>query len=445
MAARERPAVDSYDRTMTSVASPPPASSPGPAGLRLFPFRALRFSAADPAALLSPPYDVVDEDERRELEAADPHNVVRLILPRDEDGRARSAYGAAAALLARWRDEGVLVPDDTPALYVYEMEEGSARTRGLVGAVGLTPPEAGVVLPHENTMAGPVADRLALTEATQANLEPIYLVYSGGGAASQAVAAADSAPPLVQTVSGGVTHRLWALTDPDTLHAIAGDLLPRRAVIADGHHRYATYLRHQADRHAAGDGAGPWDRGLALLVDASTYGPQVHAIHRYVPGLALDDAVARAAAGFATREVPAGSALSELADAGKGTAFLVTDGDRWVLLIEPAPGQVAEALPAERSAAWRSLDVTVAHRLLIDRLWGLRDHEDVVGFEHDVPAAVAAARRTGGTALLLNPTPVEAVAAVAEAGERMPRKSTLFTPKPRTGLLIRAYADEPDA
>jgi uncharacterized protein (DUF1015 family) len=242
----------------------------------------------------------------------------------------------------------------------------------------------------------------------------------------------------------GVTHRIWALTDPATLRAIAADLLPRRAVIADGHHRYATYLRHQADRHAAGDGAGPWDRGLALLVDASTYGPQVHPIHRYVPGRALSDAVTRAAAGFSARDVPAASALSELAEAGKGAAFLLTDGSRWVLLTDPDPAQVDSALPAERSAAWRALDVTIAHQLLIDRLWGLRDHEDVVGFEHDVPAAVAAAQRTGGTALLLNPTPVEAVAAVAEAGERMPRKSTLFTPKPRTGLLMRAYSDEPD-
>jgi uncharacterized protein (DUF1015 family) len=431
-------------RTMTSVASPPPAPSPGPEGLRLSAFRALRFAAPDLAPLLSPPYDVIDPDERRELEAADPHNVVRLILPRDVEGEPGSAYGAAAALLAQWRAEGVLVADDTPALYVYEMQEGSARTRGLVGAVGLTPPEAGVVLPHENTMAGPVADRLALTEATQANLEPIYLVYSGGGAASQAVASVDSAPPLVEVEVEGITHRLWALTDPETLRAVAGDLLARRAVIADGHHRYATYLRHQADRHAAGDGAGPWDRGLALLVDASTYGPQVHAIHRYVPGLALADAVTQASAGFTTTDVAADSALASLASA-PGPAFLLTDGDRWVLLTAPAPEQVDAALPSSRSAAWRGLDVTVAHRLLVDRLWGLQDTEDVVGFEHDVPAAVAAARRTGGTALLLNPTPVESVAAVAEAGERMPRKSTLFTPKPRTGLLLRAYADEPDA
>ena len=430
-------------RTMTSVASPPPASSPGPEGLRLLPFRALRFATSDPAPLLSPPYDVIDEDERRELEASDPHNVVRLILPRDLDGQPGSAYAEAASLLAAWRSSGVLVPDPTPALYVYEMEEGESRTRGLVGAVGLTPPEAGVVLPHENTMAGPVADRLALTEATQANLEPIYLVYSGGGPASQAVAAVDGDPPLASAVVDGVTHRIWSLTDPAVLHEIAADLLPRRAVIADGHHRYATYLRHQAGRHAAGAGAGPWDRGLALLVDASTYGPQVHAIHRFVPGLSLDDAVSRAAAGFSVQDVPASSALAALAAADKAAAFVVTDGDRWVLLTDPSPDLVASTLPAERSAAWRALDVTIAHRVLIDRLWQLQDTEDVVGFEHDVRAAVAAAQRTGGVALLLNPTPVEAVAAVAEAGERMPRKSTLFTPKPRTGLLIRAYEDEP--
>lgn len=435
-------------RAMTSSASLPPASSRAPAGLQLSPFRALRYADADRsrlARLLSPPYDVVDEDERRELEAGDPHNVVRLILPRDAAGSPGSAYRAAAERLRQWREQGVLRPDDTPALYVYEMAEGSSRTHGLVGAVGLTPSEAGAVLPHENTMAGPVADRLALTEATEANLEPIYLVYSGGGAAAQVVASYGDEPPLAEASVDGVTHRVWALTDPTTLRAVAEDLLPRRAVIADGHHRYATYLRHQADRHAAGAGTGPWDRGLALLVDASAYGPQVHAIHRVVPGLPLDSAVSRAAEGFTVRDLPAESAaLGALADAGKGPAFVLTDGSRWLLLADPDPALVADAVPADRSEAWRGLDVTVAHRLLIDRLWGLRDHEDVVGFEHDVPAAVAAARRSGGTALLLNPTPVEAVAAVAEAGERMPRKSTLFTPKPRTGLLLRAYADEPD-
>ena len=415
----------------------------------LNPFRALRYAGVDGpdlARLLSPPYDVVDDDERRELEDTDPYNVIRLILPRDEDGEPGSAYRRARRTLAGWRREGVLRADDAPALYVYEMSDGAgARTRGLVGTVGLTPPEAEVVLPHENTMAGPVSDRLALTEATAANLEPIYLVYPGGGAASSVVVSAGATPRLVtSTTPDGVTHRLWAVTDPDAVAAVAADLLPRRATIADGHHRYATYLQHQADRHAAGDGPGPWDRGLALLVDASEYGPQVHAIHRVVPGLPLAEAVARAAGAFSVADVPPGSALSALSGAD-APAFLLTDGDRWALLTSPSAVELAAALPAERSAAWRGLDVTVAHRLLIDRLWGLRDHEDVVGFRHDVPAAVAAARASGGTALLLNPTPVDAVVAVASAGERMPRKSTLFTPKPRTGLLMRAYADEQDA
>jgi uncharacterized protein (DUF1015 family) len=423
-----------------------------PKGLALAPFRALRYAAVDPAELArltSPPYDVIDADEQRALEGADPRNVVHLILPRDQSGAPGSGYQLAARRLREWRAAGVLRPDDRPALYVYEMDDHGARTRGLVGAVELAQPEANVVLPHENTMAGPVADRLALTQATAANLEAIYLVYAGGGAAADVVASYDGQPPLVEaTTPDGIEHRLWALADPGTLADVGADLLPRRATIADGHHRYATYLRHQADQHAAGAGPGPWDRGLALLVDARAYGPQVHPIHRVVPGLALAEAERAAAGGFAVREATGGAAgaLAELAAAGAaGPAFILTDGDRWVLLTSPDPGELAAALPPDRSPAWRGLDVTIAHRLLVDRLWQLRDHEDVVGFQHDVPAALAAVRGTGGTALLLNPTPVGAVVDVAAAGERMPRKSTLFTPKPRTGLLMRAYSDEPDA
>jgi uncharacterized protein (DUF1015 family) len=406
---------------------------------------------AELARLTSPPYDVIDADEQRALEDADPRNVVHLILPRDDSGGPGSGYRVAARRLREWRAAGALRPDDRPALYVYEMDDSGARTRGLVGAVELAAPDANIVLPHENTMAGPVADRLALTEATEANLEPIYLVYAGGGTATEVVAGYDEQPPLAETTTpDGVEHRLWALTDPAVLADVAADLLPRRATIADGHHRYATYLRHQADRHAAGAGPGPWDRGLALLVDASAYGPQVHPIHRVIPGLSLDAAARAASSGFAVRDLAGDAddgttALATLAAAGgSGPAFLLSDGDRWVLLTDPDPAMLDAAVPADRSPAWRGLDVTVAHRLLVDRLWQLRDHEDVVGFRHDVPAALAAARDAGGTALLLNPTPVEAVVDVAAAGDRMPRKSTLFTPKPRTGLLIRAYQDEPD-
>ncbi len=428
------------------MAAGPNSDTAGPPGLILEPFPALRYDTArfaDLAALTSPPYDVIDAEGVRALEDRDPYNVVRLILPRDGDSHPASRYPRAAATLRAWRGEGVLRPDPVPAVYVYEEATATHVQRGLVGAVRLADPREGIILPHENTMAGPVADRLALTEATEANLEPIFLVYDGGGAASAAVAEADRVRPLlVTTTDDGVRHRVWSLSDRDLLRGIASDLLPRRAVIADGHHRYATYLRDQADRRAAGDGAGPWDYGLAFLVDMSAFGPEVHAIHRVVPTLPLATALHRCASVCTVTRVPPAEALDALRKAGPdGPAFLVTDGHEWHLLTQPDAGVLAAALPANRSSAWRGLDVTVAHALLIERLWHLADTEEVVAFAHSIEEAVAAATASGGTALLLNPTPVGAVAAVAAAGDRMPRKSTLFTPKPRTGLLLRTLAD----
>ena len=424
-----------------------PTEIPRPSGLVLAPFRALRYDPERVAlgAVLAPPYDVIDDREHAELEARDPHNVVRLTLPK-ADGEPGAAYASAAAALAAWREAGVLRPDPAPALYVYEERTADHVQRGLVGALGLSPAEDGIVLPHENTMAGPVADRLALMTAVEADLEPIFLVYDGGGAASALVATADSSVPQVEVETpDGIMHRLWAVTVPEVLAVVEADLAGRRAVIADGHHRYATFLAYQAERHRAGGGPGPWDLGLAFLVDGSAFGPKVEAIHRVVPGLAASDAAARADGTWTVREV-AGTvddALAELAKAGvEGPAFVVTDGDRHWSLTEPDPAELTAALPADRSAAWGALDVTIAHLLLIRRTWGLDDREGIVDYAHDVESAIAAARASGGTALLLNPTPVAGVAAVAAAGDRMPRKSTLFVPKPATGLLIRAFADQ---
>ena len=434
--------------------SPSPSSVPRPSGLVLSPFRALRYdttTAGDLHALTSPPYDVIDEDGVAALEAASEHNVVRLILPRDATDGSEDRYGRAARTLRTWRDQGILRPDDAAALYVYEQAAADGHVqRGLVGALGLTPAEDGIVLPHENTIARAVGDRLALYEAVGADLEPIFLLHDGGGAAARAVAAAGSeqGPALVvdAELADGLRHRVWAITDPAVLQDVAQDLHGRRALIADGHHRYATYLQRQAARHAEGSGPGPWDFGLCFLVDATAFGPQVHPIHRVVPGLPPVELAQRAAPGMAVRRLDGGldAALAALTDAGRaGPAFLLSSGDadQLHLLSEPDPRQLAAAVPAGRSDAWASLDVSVLHALVVTALWRLPDDVDHVGYEHDVADALATAARTGGTAVLLNPTPVGAVAAVAAAGERMPRKSTLFTPKPRTGLLLRDHVD----
>ena len=226
-------------------------------GLSLAPFRGLR-PTVDGDALgrrLCPPYDVIDEARRQQLLAEDPDNAVAVVLPEPTP----EGYEGAAARLRAWVDDGVLRLDDQDALYVYEMREPDGNvTRGLLGALELRDPADGVVLPHENTMAGPVADRLAVMTATAADLEPIYLVYDGGGPASQLVADVGAAEPLAATVTpDGVTHRLWAVTDPAAHRAVADDLATRHALIADGHHRYATYRERQQRRRAESGPAGP--------------------------------------------------------------------------------------------------------------------------------------------------------------------------------------------
>src|SRR4051812_23704143 len=321
MTAGSDPAPSGVSPSSSSSAPSQPLSS-SPTGLILAPFRALRFDpavAGDLGTLTSPPYDVIDAEGQSALEASNDHNVVRLILPRDRSGNPSDTgvdrYDQARLTLERWRDEGVLRPDPAPVLYVYEQADPSTGhvQRGLLGALALTPAEDGIVLPHENTMAGPVSDRLALYNAVDADLEPIFLVYDGGGAASHAVAAADDSEPIVDVaLPDGLRHRLWALTDRDLIRDIAEDLHDRHALIADGHHRYATYLQRQAERRAGGAaGTGPWDYGLTFLVDATAFGPEVHPIHRVIPGVGPEQLAEQAAAGMAVREVHGGLAAAQ--------------------------------------------------------------------------------------------------------------------------------------
>ena len=419
--------------------------APSSTGLRLLPFRALRPAVAGDrlGRLLCPPYDVIDAAARRALLVADPDNAVSLILPTVDDGG--DPYRHAADLLRRRVAEGLYRVDDAPALYVYEMADAAgATTRGLLGAIELRAPEEGVILPHEDTMAGPVADRLALMTATEADLEPIYLVYDGGGAASATVAGAAEAPAVAAaSTPDGITHRLWAVTDPDVLAEVAADLAGRTALIADGHHRYATYRQLQANLRAE-RGPGPWDFGLTLLVDATAFGPQVHAIHRALPDMPLAALLDRLGDRVDVDVVASPEEGLERAVTESGFAAVLADGERAVLLRD-AHGALAaasaSAAGADEPAALSALDVTVVHRGLIGSALGIEDSVEQVRYAHSVPEALAAAG-SDGTAVLLRPTPVGAVAAVAGAGARMPRKSTLFTPKPASGLVLRRFVDE---
>lgn len=395
---------------------------------------------ADLGLRLCPPYDVIDTQTRQRLLAQDPDNAVAVILP----DPTPEGYAGAARQLDEWVVDGRYAVDPDATLYVYEMRDPDGNvTRGLLGAVELRDATDGVILPHENTMAGPVADRLALMTATETDVEPIYLVYDGGGAASEVVRGVEARPPDVTTTTpDGITHRLWLVTSTGALQAVSDDLRTRRAMIADGHHRYATYQERQRLRRES-SGAGPWDRGLALLVDSSDYGPQVHAIHRVVTGLGLSEALA-AAAPYATVSEFAGApteAVQDLPEQGPFAAVL-TDGKRSYVVSDDRHALAEAADRPGQLPALTGLDVTVLHRGLVEHVWQLTDDEATVGYAHSLEEAVQDAQDRAGIAVLLRPTPVAAVAAVAAAGGRMPRKSTLFTPKPASGLVMRRLSDQ---
>ncbi|WP_037860669.1 DUF1015 domain-containing protein [Streptomyces sp. NRRL S-340] len=415
-------------------------------GLDLTPFRGLRYDpdrVGSLAAVTSPPYDVVVRpDGLHHLQSADPHNIVRLILPQAGTPTARNDQ--AADTLRRWLAEGVLTADPEPGLYVYEQRDGDGMLqRGLIGALRVSDPAEGVVLPHEDVMPHVVADRAALMRATSANLEPLLLTYRGNGstAATTVVVerAAEQPPLLCTTTEDGFSHRLWAVTDPADLAGIREDLSQHQALIADGHHRWATYRRLRAEHPSPS----AWDYGLVLLVDTARYPLRVRAIHRLLHGFPVADALSALDGLFRVRRLEGlrlPDALETLADAAcAGNAFLLAGDGSFHLVDRPDPGLLARTVPADRPAAWRTLDATVLHAALLEHVWHIPEDDPTrIAYIHDTAATVAKAERDGGTAVLLHPVREDVVRELARQGVTMPRKSTSFGPKPASGLVLRA-------
>ncbi|MBQ0878885.1 DUF1015 domain-containing protein [Streptomyces sp. RT42] len=414
-------------------------------GLELTPFRGLRYDpdrVGSLAAVTSPPYDVVVRpDGLLHLESADPHNIVRLILPQAATPEARNEQ--AAETLRRWRSEGVLTVDSEPGLYVYEQRGGDGMLqRGIIGALRVSDPSEQVVLPHEDVMPHVVADRAALMRATYANLEPLLLTYRGDGAAAATTTVVERTaerPPLLSTTTeDGYCHRLWSVTDADDVARVRAELARHQALIADGHHRWATYRTLRAEHPSPS----PWDHGLVLLVDTARYPLRVRAIHRLLHGFPVRDAVAALDSHFRVRRLdgPLTRAMEELAKAAEsGNAFLLAGDGSFRLVDRPDPALLDRTVPAGRPRAWRTLDATVLHATLLADIWRIPDDSAAhVSYIHDTAATVAKAERDGGTAVLMHPVREEVVRELAQQGVTMPRKSTSFGPKPASGLVLRA-------
>ena len=382
----------------------------------LEPFRAVRFAPRiDPALVTSPPYDVISDAAREALLAADPHNIVRIILPTAEPGTDR--FTRAAAQFREWLASGILVADPAPAHYAYRMDYrvgGQPRaTGGVIGALVLEEPGTGIFV-HEHTMPRPRSERRDLTRAVRANLEPIWLT-GGDATIGPLVEAAGSRPPLVDvTDPAGVRHRAWALS-PAESSPLAG-AIETPLVIADGHHRFAASLALRDELRAA-EGPGPWDATLALVSDPTDEPPTLLPISRLTDLTVSEVARAGVLEPFAG---DVGALADHLAAGGPGTIGVATAGGRWTMAIDPPTLGAPDT-------SW------VAGHLLE----GVGRGVEVV-YEHDLDA-VSAGVSAGRLAVLLAPIPVRTVIETALAGLVMPPKSTLFWPKPRTGVLMRDF------
>lgn len=417
------------------------------------PFQGLRFDPAvvgDPGSVIVPPYDVITPEARDAYEAMNPYNVVRLSLSRDGRDDA-DRYQHAAKLLESWSAEGALVLDPVPCLYLYEQDyqiKGEQRVqRGVMASVALD--DTGTeILPHEGTMVAPVADRLRLLEATRANLSPIYALYSGGGRAAAAIEHVSATEPAVDTVDeAGLRHRLWPISDPETIARWTGLLAGQRVLIADGHHRYRTALAYRDEQRRAGtdgssgrDASGarpaPWEQTLMLLVDVDQQGPSVLPVHRLLAGVPAEDAAARLERDFEIRQVATPAELEarlerEPVDA---VAFGLYGGGRSRLLVARDPGELRRRAGLDH---W-PLDVEVLHRTVLGGMLDVRDPERQVAYSSDLAAACAQVDQGEYASLVvLRPAPFDGVVEVAQNGHILPPKTTFFHPKPRDGLVLR--------
>lgn len=415
--------------------------------------KGLRFQTSKAGSiqgLCCPPYDIISEGQRKAYLERNEHNVIRLELPKGDD-----PYGTAGRLLEEWIQQGILKREEKESLYIYE-EEFTARgerkrVKGFICRVKLEEFEKGVVLPHEETLSKAKEDRFNLMKAAFCNFSQIYSLYMDPEHVTLArIDQLSQGEPQAEFTDGeGVTHRLWVVSDPETVAAVCGDFKDRKLYIADGHHRYETALnfRNYCREQGLAKEGDPADYIMMMLVDMEHDGLVVFPTHRLLRNLKNFDprAAMKACEPYFRVEEKACAAqmekaLDEKYAKGEKAFGFYCGGDRWTLLTLKDLSVLDGLLPG-LSEASKSLDVTVLHTLVLEKLFGI-DKENMANqvnltYTRSFQEAVESVEKgESQCAFILNPTRVAEIRDVAAAGEKMPQKSTYFYPKLITGLVM---------
>lgn len=393
------------------------------------PFRAVRYAASrDLAVLTAPPYDVLSDADVDALTALDERNIVNVDVPRGGEDR----YAVAGATLREWVADGTLVVDTEPSLTIYRRRfadvTGQQRElSGVVGALEVVDVGSGEVLAHERTTPKASTDRLELTRATEANLSPVWCLSAYPGLSDLLSAPGE---PMGQVTVDGVEHVVERVTDTTRLGAISAAVGSVPALIADGHHRYAV-ARQYRDEARASSGRTDTDaeRTLAFVGELVADQLSVEAIHRLYAGVDADELATLLSSAFTLEhagglETLGSGVLGQMEQHGR---LVVVGPAGWDWLV-PKPGafddvRALDGLWLERTLEGSAAEVTYQHGL------------------SEVLAAVREGRASAG--VLIRPVSVDEIRRTADEGLLMPPKSTYFTPKLRTGLVIRDLTPPP--
>src|SRR3954447_518923 len=410
------------------------------------PLTTLRYDLGTVGSLenvISPPYDVIDDQLRAELAARSPFNVVEIDLPQGDD-----PYMHARDTLDAWRQQGGRAGGGEPALWVLQQDfaapDGSQRTRrGFFARVRVEDYGAGRIRPHERTHPGPREDRLRLTRATRANLSPIFSLFpDADGAAGEAIEAATADEPFDRAADlDGTANAIWRVSDPDAIAALQAPLLDAELLIADGHHRYET-ARVYAEEIG---GEGEHRYVLMLLTPLSDPGLMIFPTHRLLTGL-KDSPEKQEALGEAMRrdfevEQIAPDQLEPSNGDGRVRFGYMDSHFKQPYRLTLKDQSIADRALQGKPEAYRHLDTAVLEALALRGALGMSEEDIAEKHGLDYSKDFADARdavETGraDAAFFMAPTPVDQVREVAEAGESMPPKSTYFYPKIPTGLVF---------
>ncbi len=389
---------------------------------RFTPFAALRYRDRNIDDLIAPPYDVLSDADLDELRARSDHNITHVDVPRESDGPDR--YERAADTLRAWIDASVLVADDTPTFTIYRMRftDATGTDRDIVGVLGgleVVDEGAGGVLPHERVTPKASTDRLDLTRSTGANLSPVWGLSLASGLTELLT---EPAEPIASVTVDGVEHIVERVTDQERIDAIAALLAADDVLIADGHHRYGIGRTYRDERRAqTGNSAGAAEETLAFVSELVADQLSVEAIHRLYHDTTWEELVDALDRSF------------ERSDAGAVTAATLASMERDGVLCLVGPNGEGQWL-APRTGAFDGVRA-------LDGLWletALADLPHRVSYQHGVDLVVDAVRAGDAVgAVLIRPVSVDEIERTAREGLLMPPKSTFFTPKLRTGLVIR--------